>query len=510
MKKPGMKSFITVLVLLTLAIALSACSGDKKGDDSSTIESVITVGIPQDLNEGLDPHQVEGAGTREVYFNIFEGLVKPDSDGQYNPAVASDYTISEDGSIYTFTLREGVLFHDGTTVTAEDVKYSLDRCANTEAGEPLVEAFSNLRATTIIDEQTIEITLHTPDTEFLASLTAAIIPAANSSPEDNPIGTGPYRFLDRSPQEHFTIERFDQYWGEAAHIQKVIFKVIANMDTVAMELEGGSIDMLARIPFAQAAELSDRFTVMEGTMNLVQALYLNHAKPPFDNLLVRQAMCYAIDPQEIMMMISAGKGVEIGSSMFPAFSKYYLEELKDTYNRDIDKAKQLLTDAGYPDGFSFTMTVPSNHPQHVDTAQVLAEQFKAVGIDARIELIEWSSWLSDVYVDRQFEATVVGVDAAELTARALLERFTSTADNNFINYNNPAYDQAFTSAVASTSDVDKVAYYQECQRILTDDAANVYIQDLPELVALSNRFGGYEFYPLYVQDMAKIYPVTTQ
>ena len=109
-------------------------------------------------------------------------------------------------------------------------------------------------------------------------------------------------------------------------------------------------------------------------MNLVQALYLNHAAAPFDNKLVRQAMCYAVDPQEVMMMIADGKGTEIGSSMFPAFGKYYVDDLKDMYTQDVNKAKELLTEAGYPDGFDMTITVPSNYQPHIDTAQVLVEQ----------------------------------------------------------------------------------------------------------------------------------------
>lgn len=124
-------------------------------------------------------------------------------------------------------------------------------------------------------------------------------------------------------------------------------------------------------------------------MNLVQAMYLNNAKEPFNDVRVRQALCYAVDPQGIMDMISDGKGTQIGSSMFPSFGKYYMEELNDLYATNIEKAKELLTEAGYPDGFSFTLTVPSNYQQHIDTAQVIVEQLKEIGVTANIQLIEW-------------------------------------------------------------------------------------------------------------------------
>ena len=171
------------------------------------------------------------------------------------------------------------------------------------------------------------------------------------------------------------------------------------------------------------------------------------------------------------------------------------------------KAKELLAEAGYPDGFTFTIKVPSNYQPHIDTATVLAEQLKAIGVTANIELIEWESWLSDVYKERQFEATVVGVDASTLTAGALLGRFVSTAHNNFVNYNNADYDAAYENAQSATSDEEATKYYKECEKILTDTAANVYIQDMAELVALNKKYAGYEFYPLYIQDIAKLYIV---
>lgn len=504
MKRKGWKKILSVFLLTTLTIALSGCSGDKTDENSSQ----ITIGIPQDLEDSLDPHKAVAAGTKEVLFNIFEGLVKPDSDGNIIPAVAESYKASDDGKVYTFTLREGIRFHDGNPVTVEDIKYSIDKCADTSNGEPLIAAFSNIESVNILDGRTVEIVLKEANTEFdaeLANVTAAIVPASNDGADTNPIGTGPYRYVSRSPQENFVMTAFDGYWGKKAHLKDVTFKICANADSIVMDLEGGSIDMFARVTASQAAELSDRFDVLEGTMNLVQALYLNNAQKPFDDVRVRQALCYAVDPQEIMDFVSGGKGTEIGSSMFPAFGKYYMEELNDTYNQDIGKARDLLAEAGYPDGFSFTLTVPSNYQQHIDTAQVLVEQLKGIGVTAQIKLVEWDSWLSDVYAAREYEATVVGVDASSLTARALLDRFASVAPNNFINFASPAYDAALNDAVNSTDDAEKTESYKECERILAEEAANVYIEDLPEFVALNNKYGGYEFYPLYVQDIAKLY-----
>ncbi len=404
-------------------------------------------------------------------------------------------------------MRDGVKFHDGSMVTAEDVKYSIDRCADTTNGDPLVAAYSNIKSVNILDEDTVEVVLNTPDSDFLANMTTAIIPASNENPDTDPIGTGPYRYVSRSPQENFVVEKFDDYWGTPANIEHVTFKVCANADSIVMDLQGGSIDMFARLTTTQASQLGDQFNILEGTMNLVQALYLNNAVEPFTDERVRQALCYAVDPQEIMDLISDGKGTQIGSSMFPAFQKYFMPELNDLYPQDFEKAKELLTEAGYPDGFAFTITVPSNYQQHIDTAQVIAEQLKNINVTAEIQLVEWETWVSEAYTNRNFQSTVVGVDASSLTAAALLSRFVSDAPDNFINFSNADYDAAYARAEAAVDDAEKTEAYKECERILAEHAANVYIQDLPCLVALNKKYAGYEFYPLYVQDIAKLYIV---
>ncbi len=492
-------ALLLMFVLTTLTIALSACSSDKAGDESSK----ITIGIPQDI-DSLDPHYATGAGTKEVLFNVFEGLVKPDENGNLNPAVASEYTVSDDNKVYTFTLRDGIKFHDGSAVTVEDIKYSLDRNAGTDGSEPLISSFSNIESVNIVDDSHVEVVLKDADSDFLTQLTVAIIPAANATPETTPIGTGPYKYVSSSPQENFIVTRFDDYWGDAAFIKDVTFKIEANADAIVMDLEGGSIDMYARVTSTQASQLSENFEVYEGTMNLVQAMYINNAEKPFDDVRVRQALCYAINPQEIMDYVSDGAGTEIGSAMFPSFTKYFLPELNDTYNTDLDKAKELLAEAGYPDGFEFTIQVASNYTQHVDTAQVISEQLKKIGVTANIQEIEWNTWLSDVYSNREYQATVVGVDASTLSATSLLARYVSDAHNNFVNFASKDYDAAYANALATSDDKAKTEFYKECETILAKEAASVYIQDLPEFVALNKKYTGYVFYPLYVQDISKI------
>ena len=511
-----MKKKLMAFLLLAslLCAALTGCGGSStektpEGGQTQTgstdaVANEITVGIAQDLDDSLDPHLAVAAGTKEVMFNVFEGLMKPTSTGDLTPAVAESYTVSEDRLTYTFTLREGVKFHNGDEVTAEDVVYSISRCADTTDGTPLVEAFSVIQSVEAVDARTVAITISEPSNEFISYMTTAILPADYDQQDTAPVGTGPFKFVSRAAQDNIVLERFDEYWGTPAYLDKVTFKIMENADSLVMSLQSGAIDLCSHLTSTQVAQLGGDFYVAEGTMNLVQALYLNNAEKPFDDVRVRQALCYAVDKQGIIDLAFDGYGSPIGSSMYPAFGKYFDESLTNYYTKDVEKAKSLLTDAGYPNGFEMTITVPSNYQPHIDTAQVLVEQLKEIGVTAKIELVEWGTWVSDVYAGRQFQSTVVGVDASNMTARALLERFTSDYAKNFINYNNADYDALFQQALTTYDDAGQTAIYKAMEKNLTENAANVYIQDLADLVAVRQGLEGVTFYPIYVLDLSTV------
>ncbi len=512
--KNGMKKLALVLSAVMLIAAMSACGGSKtepSPDASKTAagEPVmggdLTVGIAQDLDETLDPHKMVSAGTREILFNVYEGLVKPDTDGNLVPAVARDYGISEDGTVFTFTLREGVKFHNGETVTADDVVYSLSRAAGLDTGTPLVDGFTGIKSIEKTDDSTVVVTLEEPNIEFLAMFTVAIIPKDSDPALDGVIGTGPFKYVSRTPQESIQLEKFADYWGTPAYVDSVTFKIIDSAETLVMSLKGGSLDLVVHLTSAQVNELGSGFTIVEGTMNLVQALYLNNAVEPFDDVRVRQALCYAVDAQNVLDLTEDGRGSLLGSGIYPSFAKYFRSDLVDAYQTDTEKAKQLLTEAGYPDGFEFDVTVPANYQPHVDTATVIAEQLKAIGVTMNVKLVDWSTWLSETYLARNFQATVIGLDAKTMTARSLLSFFVSDADNNFINFSSDDYDETFAEAISATDDAQQVELYGRLQEILSEDAASVYLQDLCDLVAMGNGLEGYEFYPLYVMDLSKVY-----
>ena len=518
------KRILTLLLAAALTVALCACGGGQSSQtaqptpaDDPTAENTgstgealdggeITVGIASDLDSSLDPHVSSSlAGTREVLFNIYEGLMKPDTQGNLVPAVAEGYTVNDTADQYTFTLREGVRFHDGSEVTVGDVVYSLTRAAGLESGEPLMATLAGIASVEAVDEKTVAVTLSAPDTEFPAYMTAAIIPEG-SDPADGIVGTGPFKYVSRSPQENIVMERFDDYWGDKAQCAKVTFKIIEDGTAMVMSLQSGAIDMAAHLDASQAAELSD-LNVLEGSMNLVQALYLNNARPPFDDIRVRQALCYAIDKHQVIVLAGDGHGTALGSSMYPAFGKYFDESLTDYYEPDTAKAAELLAEAGYTqaDPLKFTIAVVEAYTPHVSAAQAIVDLLSKTGlVEAEILPMENAAWYSEAYQGRDFDATITGMDASTLTGSALLARFVSDNAKNFIGFASADYDAAYAAAIASTDAEEQTAQFKACERILTENAANVYIQDLADFVVTQTDIQGYQFYPLYVMDMSTV------
>ena len=518
------KQLLSGVMALLLSASLCACGGSKTAEgtseaagESSEAETSNTLsegtpvpggsvvyGMTQDL-ASLDPHVDTDAGTRDVVFNLYEGLVKPTSDGGFIPAVASDYIISDDAKTYTFTLRDGITFHDGTPVTIEDVKYSIDRYAEIQ-GES--SAFSSLvDSVEVQDDKTLVVNLKESYSEFLPMMTIAIIPQSNEDPAGNPIGTGPFKYVSYTPGQNLELEKYDGYWQEGVpSLDSVEFKFIADVDTAFVELQAGTIDILKYLTSAQAETLGDDYNIVQGSMNLVHAMYLNSAYEPLSKTEVRQALCYAVDRDAINNFIFGGKSHIIGSHMIPAMSKYYEPEAETVYSYDPEKAKELLADAGYADGFDLEITVPSSYSQHVDSAQIIADELFQVGINVTLNQVEWSTWLQDVYKGGNFQATVIGFDGT-LAPSDWLKKYVTDDAKNFMHYSNTEYDDVFNTAYTTVDDDVKVENYKKAQMILAEDAAAVYIEDPANLVAVSKKFGGYTFYPTAAEDMSLLYQV---
>lgn len=516
-----MKRSLAILLAfgLILSAVLTGCASDGKkeetGEDAPKHTETepsygghLVYGMTQDL-VSLDPHESTDAGTRSVVFNIYEGLVKPSSSGDLIAAVAEDYQIDQAGTEYVFTLREGIKFQNGQEVTLKDIEYSFNRYAEF-SGEN--SAFvKSVKELSFPDEKTVRITLTNPDSEFLSELTFAIIPDGND-PNENPIGTGPYMVTEYKAGQYLDLSKNQYYWVEKEpYLDTVRFKFIADVNTAFTELQAGTIDVLNYLTTAQVEALKksagDEFRIVEGNMNLVHAMYLNNQAGPLSDVRVRQALCYAVDRDAINSFLFAGKSIIIGSHMTPQLPTWYEPAAASVYTYDVQKAKDLLEQAGYKDGFDLTITVPSAYSQHVDTAQIIADQLSLVGIRVTIKQVEWTVWLSDVYKGRDYEATVIGFDG-KLNPSDWMAKYGTDAPKNMMNYSNAEYDELLEKALKAVDTEEKASYYKQMQMNLAENAASVYIEDPADFVAMNSQFDGYVFYPTTAWDVSKIYQIS--
>ncbi|MDR0376552.1 MAG: ABC transporter substrate-binding protein, partial [Spirochaetaceae bacterium] len=450
----------------------------------------------------LDPLNASNtADGRSILFNVFEGLVKPDTSGGLEPAVAEQYAVEQDGLVYVFTLRQGLKFHDGSEVTPEDVEFSLKSAIETKfAGLDRIDAVE------ITGDRQVRIVLKSPDVEYLTNLTVGIVPRNNSDRERRAIGTGPFIIEGYTPQQSLVMVKNPQYWKEGVpHLDRVTYVFLADSDALLLALQGGSVDA-GGVTGSLVEQLKPgAFTFAGNPSNSVQLLALNNAVRPLDDARVRQALNYAVDRREIIDAAFYGHGEPSGSALIPGLSRYYDPSLKNPYPLDIARAKDLLASAGYGDGFSLEITVPSNYTMHVDTAQVIVNQLAKIGVAAAIKLVDWPTWLSEVYQGRRYEATIISLDAPTISPRGFLARYHSANQSNFVNFTSPAYDRVYDAVLTEPGEEKRVELYQEAQRILSGEAASVYIQDIISFLAFPRNTAGFVNYPLFVLDFASIY-----
>jgi peptide/nickel transport system substrate-binding protein len=501
------KTTILFATIIITAFLLFSCSRQKSDTDSIKAKAAeLRYGLTTEpvTFDPLNPANT--ADGRSILFNVFEGLVKPDPSGALIPAIAESYEI--ESNAYIFTLRPGVLFHNGEAIKADDVVFSLNEAI--KAGFPgldKIDKIEKIAGVEITSQQKIRVSLKEPDPEYLPYLTVGIVPENNSDREKNPVGAGPFIIENYAPQQNLTLVKNPNYWQKGLpKLDKVTIVFAADTNNLLLGLRGGNIEA-AEITGAFLPQLDQKqFETVQCYSNMVQLLALNNAQKPFDDERLRKALNYALDVNGIIDAAFYGHGEPSGSPLIPGLKNVYDESLRDPYPRDIEKAKDLMREAGFPNGFSLEITVPSVYIMHVDTAQVIVSQLSEAGISATIRLVDWGTWLSEVYFGRNYQATIISLDANTVSPRSFLFRYVSGDNGNFINFKNPEYDRVYKAALLEPDEIKRIALYKECQRIISESAASVFIQDILGFrVFAADRFGGVVNYPLYVIDFASMY-----
>ena len=411
-----------------------------------------------------------------VYQNVFEGLTRVDQTGAVQPGLADSWTISDDGLTYTFKLHDGVTFHDGTSFDADDVKFTFDRILAPDSVNAHKEFYEAIESVTVIDPLTVEIRLGREIGNFLFDLgrgdAVIVAPESADNNANEPIGTGPFAFVQWDKGSRVILEAYGPYWGEPVHLTKATYVFVGDTATMTNALLAGDLDGTNN--FGQEAlevfESNPQFTVLVGTTEGETILSTNNKKAPFDNLKVRQAMAHALDRQAIIDGATYGYGVPIGSHFAP-HNPYYVD-LTGTYAYDPEKAKALLAEAGFPDGFSATLKLPPVAYARL-SGQIIASQFAEVGIKLELINVEWAQWLEDVYANKDFDLTIVShVEPFDIGNYA-------NADYYF-GYDNPEFQALIETLNGTTDDAERKALAIEAQEILARDAVNGWLFELPQ------------------------------
>ncbi len=501
--------------LPTTEVPPTSQSGNASGNNLGTNDKV-SIGTPfgtvkTSINSDpdfLDPHLSESADTETMMNNVFEGLLGVDTEGAFIPALAQDYSVSDDGLTYTFTIKDNVVFHNDTPMTIDDVIYSYKRLAGLNGETPLSSKFETVTAITKVDESTLTFTLSSPTSSFLSGCTDAVIPEDYHDQSNHPIGTGPYMFENYAPGQSVILKSYAHYHGkvEDLPVERLEFLIMPDTSSTLLALKAGDLD-IAQIDSINAAILQDSFEIISYPQNMVQLLAVNHDVPPFDDVRVRQALNYAIDQDLIIHGVVNGYGSKIythGSPVTPFWTNDF--EGQDPYPYDVEKAKALLTEAGLEDGFTTTIKVPSNYQTHIDTAQVIADMLSKVGITLNIELTEWGQWLDQVYTKRNYETTIIAL-TGQPDPHDTYIRYTSGYSKNFFNYDNAEYDTLINAANAEGDMAMRAELYKEAQALLTEDAAAVYIMDPHLILGSDKNLAGFTPYPYQFFDATKLFYV---
>jgi peptide/nickel transport system substrate-binding protein len=507
------------LLMLCLILLLTGCapaeSAAQESNDSgqASVESEyakrITIGRLGDAAY-LDPNQAVGVAEITITQQIYEGLVKASEDCKsIVPSLASDWTISEDALVYTFNLRPDIMFSDGTAVTGADWEWSLIRARDAEtsgyrfAAEPIESVES--------DGKTVVVTLKEPSASFLGNLCMFNLTLGSKAHWDavgeqtyaqQPLGTGPYMLEEWNKEENILLVKNPYYWRDGVPFtEELNYKVVGDDNTRSLQLQSGDIDIMMDVPFSMVSQIETSQNVKIHTFPSTQIRYfiLNTTQAPLDNQKVRQAIGMAIDKQELADIVTSGFGKPAESLLSDTQIQWFFDDLEYS-EYDVEAAKALLAEAGYPDGVEFTISVRSGSQVYEQVAVMLKSQLAKAGINVELEMLERAS-LSEKYQTLSHEATILQwVD--DFPDPSGIMGWTIDYDQCYAWYtglNDEDLDQ-FNAAANVELDLEKrMEMYDEIQQRIYDNANVIPLFSNAFVWAASDKVENLKVTPFYVQ-----------
>ena len=482
------------LILGSCAAALMAGAVAAKSD--------ITVAMQLEPPH-LDPTSAAaGAIDSVLYSNVFEGLTRFMGDGSVVPGLAESWEISEDGLTYTFKLHSGVTFHDGTTMDAEDVKFSLDRINADDSVNAQKALFSAISEVNVVDPTTVEIKLSEPNGNLLFNLAwgdaVIVAPESIDNIKQLPIGTGAFKFTSWTQGDNIMIEKNPNYWGTPAALDMATFKFISDPTAAFASMMAEDVDVFVAFPAPENLpqfEADPRFQVLVGSTEGETILAMNNKQAPFDNVKVREAVAHAINRQAIIDGAMFGYGTPIGTHFAPHNPAYVDETALSAF--DPEKAKALLAEAGFTDGFETTLDLPP--PSYARRGgEIIAAQLADVGITAKINNVEWAQWLETVFKGKNFSLTIVShTEPMDIGVYA--------NPDYYFQYDNPDFQTLIAKLNKTTDPEMRTQMLGQAQKVIAEDYVNAYLFQLAAItVAKAGVKGLWSNAPTQATDLTAV------
>lgn len=479
----------------------------------------------------LDPESVMNNESGFVMATIFDGLTKYDKGtSEPGPGLAERWEVSEDGTEYTFYLRQGVKFHDGTDFNADAALFEIDRVTNTENpyyvyNQDGIHSFASftwglVTGTEKIDDYTIKITLSEPHAPFLSSLamvwsgfmSRAAVDQYGFDVVDHPIGTGPFKLVEWVRNDHMTLEANKDYWGGAPKVDRLIFQIVPESAVRLLKLEQGEVQILADVnpeDYARIRENPDLILLDQPGLT-INGLTLPADTEPFTDVRVRQAMNYAVNKDEMNEFLYKNAAVPAATGM-PPILMGYPEDL-EPYPFDPEKAKELLAEAGYPDGFKFKLLCYENprgyNPVGIKMAVAIQEYMANIGVELELETLEWGAFLDARRSIDNHDMGMVGWSGDNGDPDNFLYEMFSTdmiPVGNTSHYSNPDLDAILIKARTVTDPAERAKLYKEASWMIHDDAPWLFVNHTLHVRATRANVEGFALNPLqmfwYMEDV---------
>ena len=498
---------IGMLARVALAVTLMAATAPA-GAVAQSAPNALVIQVSTEP-PGLDLTTSPASAIAGVVFdNVQEGLIKIDRTGKMVPWLAERW-YTTDGKNYTFFLRKGVKFHNGREMKAADVKFALDRAINPETKHPYRTQYDAIQDVIVKDDYTITVALKRLDATFLYTLArqgSIIYPReAVDTLKTQPMGTGPFMIAEWVRGDRIVLTRNKDYWVKGLpHLDKVTYRFIPDPNAALAALKAGDVDVSA---FGIGPEAVDdlkkdgRFQVIVGDTTNDVTLSMNNSKKPFTDKRVRLAVTHAINKDEVLKGAMFGHGKVLGSNVDPL--NPFFVDMSKRVPYDPAKAKKLLAEAGYPNGFDVTFRVAPQYYYTVRSAEIITSQFAKVGIRAKIEQIEWSAWLAQVFClapcqNPDYEMSIIGHAEAWDIANFANPKY-------YFRWDNPEFQKLFAESQVAVDDKKRRELYVKMQQMLADEAPAVWLYMHPRLVVTKKGVTGlWKDLPLPVLDLSEV------